>query len=256
MSQTHIETYAKFKIHPGKMEEFKTRLQALVKQVRANEPRTMRYDWFVCDDKYEAVAMDCYVDEDAMFAHQKNAGPFHRAVLEVSDMSVEFLGIPTQGALDAVKKFGPQFFEFDSGLDQGPGALRFTPSSGTPSIEHIEIYTRFQIHDGKLEEFKRDADALLAVVKEKDTGTLRYDWFYDDSKNLCIAMDTYKDAEGMFTHMKNAHDAHEKLLHLSSMTTEFLGELPPAANAAVAKYSPYILPFYAGLKSYSGGGMT
>jgi len=256
MSQTHIETYAKFKIHPGKMEEFKHRLQTLVKQVRENEPNTLRYDWFLNEDRYEAVAMDCYVDEAAMFAHQKNAGPFHRAILEVSDMSVEFLGIPTQGALDAVTKFGPQFFHFDSGLEGQPGAVKFSPKPGTPSTEHIEIYTRFQIHEGKLDEFKRDAKELLGVVKEKDTGTVRYDWFYDDEKRLCIAMDTYKDAEGMFTHMKNAHDAHEKLLHLSDMTTEFLGELPPPAKEAVGKYDPYILPFYVGLKDYSSGAMT
>jgi len=256
MSQTHIETYAKFKIHPGKLEEFKTRLAALAPRVRENEPNTLRYDYFLNEEKCEAVAMDYYGDSHAMFAHQQNAGPFHRALLECSDMSVEFLGIPTDDAVDAVKKFGPQFFVFDKGLDDVPGALRFTREPGTPSTEHIEIYTRFHIHDGKLEEFKKGADEILATVKEKDTGTLRYDWFYDDSKNICIAMDTYKDADGMFNHMQNCHAPHSKLLELSTMTTEFLGELPAAAKEAVTKYSPYILPFHAGLKSYSAGGMT
>ena len=89
---------------------------------------------------------------------------------------------------------------------------------------------------------------LIPIVSSKDPGTTRYDWFYDDEKLQCVAMDCYKDTPSMFAHMKNAHDVHELLFDHSTMVTEFLGELPEEAKAAVARYNPYIRPLYAGLK--------
>jgi quinol monooxygenase YgiN len=120
-------------------------------------------------------------------------------------------------------------------------------SSG--SAGPIEIYTGFAIQPGQLAQFKRLAVELTNVVRAKDLGTTRYDWFYNDAQHVCIAMDTYVDAPAMFAHMKNCHEAHEKLLPLSTMTTEFLGELPSVAMQAVAKYQPYILKFLCGLQS-------
>jgi len=41
----------------------------------------------------------------------------------------------------------------------------------------LQISTTFKIAEGKLEEFKQLAIECMNQVKEKDTGTLRYDWF-------------------------------------------------------------------------------
>ena len=62
------------------------------------------------------------------------------------------------------------------------------------------------------------------------------------------------DPASMFSHMRNCHEAHNKLLHHSTMVTEFLGALPMAAMQAVAKYDPYIAPVLVGLRAYSSGG--
>ena len=79
-------------------------------------------------------------------------------------------------------------------------------------------------------------DAVLATEQD-----------FSDWVSTCL-MDCYKDTPSMFAHMKNAHDVHELLFDHSTMVTEFLGELPDEAKAAVARYNPYILPLYAGLR--------
>ena len=143
---------------------------------------------------------------------------------------------------------------FAYGMQARSGIQCVARPAGRQPTEHIEIYTHFALHPGKLDVFKRDAAALLEVVKQKDTGTSRYDWFYDDANLTAVAADTYDDPASMFSHMRNCHEAHNKLLHHSTMVTEFLGTLPLAAMQAVAKYDPYIAPFLVGLRAYSSGG--
>jgi quinol monooxygenase YgiN len=252
----HIETYAKFAIHSGKLNEFKQRVATLVKVVRERDSATLRYDWFINEEKNEAVAMDTYKDETAMYAHQKNAGHYLGEVLECADMAVEFLGMPSAPAREKIAKFKPRLFAFHSGLEKDSAARNFLPDGAGIGGNHIEIFTRFTIEHGKMDWFRTRASQLLEVVREKDPGTLRYDWFYDEANHECIAMDSYQDAPGLFAHMKNAHDKHSELLRHSSVFTEFLGALPNEAMTAVAKYNPNILPFYRGLKPYSSGGFV
>jgi hypothetical protein len=44
---------------------------------------------------------------------------------------------------------------------------------------------------GKLEEFKGLAAQCMQSVRERDLGTLQYDWFFNDTHTECVARDTY-----------------------------------------------------------------
>lgn len=244
-----IETYAKFTIHDGKLDEFKERVNAIVAAVREKDPGTLRYDWYIHEESMESIAMDAYLTENAMYAHQSNCKDLHAAVRDCSDMVVEFLGMPSPQGISAVSKFGPKLLDFDGGLKEHSGALDFSPYFCLPGSGNIEIMTRFNVQPGKMDIFKKAARELLQVVREKDTGTFRYDWFYNEADNECIAMDTYIGAAGMFGHMKNAHEKHSELLQYSTLITEFLGELPDEAMEAVSKYNPKIFSFFDGLAS-------
>jgi quinol monooxygenase YgiN len=244
-----IETYAKFSIHEGKLNEFKDRVNAIVQAVRDEDPGTLRYDWYIHEDSMEAIAMDAYLTEKAMYAHQQNCKDLHLAVRGCSDMAVEFLGMPSPQGVEAVTKFGPKLLSFGGGLKDSTGALDFSPYFCLPYSGCIEIMTRFVVEPGKMDIFRRTATELLDVVREKDPGTFRYDWFYNEADNECIAMDTYIDAPGMFAHMKNAHEKHSELMEYSTLITEFLGDLPDEAMAAVGKYNPKIFKYFDGMAS-------
>ena len=41
----------------------------------------------------------------------------------------------------------------------------------------FEVTARLQVREGELEGFKEQAAEMMRQTREKDTGTLRYDWF-------------------------------------------------------------------------------
>ena len=249
-----IEAYARVKVHQGCEDEFRDTISPLIAGVRENEPGTLRYDWFTDKDGAEYFSFDTYADEAAMLAHQRNSGKQFMRVLALADISVELLGAPAAKPDDRPAPFRQQRYSFAYGLGEHSAAANFTADARDSQTEHLEICSKFQIEPGRLDEFKSCAAAVLEVVKDKDPGTIRYDWFYDDANLQCLAMDSYRDADAMFAHMGNASTPHARLLEIATTDTEFLGALSQRAYAAIAKYQPRIWTFHDGLKAYSSGG--
>lgn len=87
-----IFTIARFKIHPGNQEEFKKLANECVDIVKAREPNTLFYEWFLNNEETECVAIDCYTDFDAMWTHVQNIGPLMRRLMVISDRHLEIYG--------------------------------------------------------------------------------------------------------------------------------------------------------------------
>jgi hypothetical protein len=49
-------------------------------------------------------------------------------------------------------------------------------------MSNLQGIVKMKIHEGKLNEFKELASLCMAVVKEKDKNTLRYDGFFNNAK--------------------------------------------------------------------------
>jgi quinol monooxygenase YgiN len=236
-----IEIHARLTGRTGGFHAVKRIAGAIVVAARQPGSGVARCDWYANDAKRECVAMIEHATAATMQAHYAAAGNHYQALLLHASGALDIFGAPDASTWAALEGYGLRIFQYADRL--GAPAVR------NAAVPRIEIYTGFAIQPGQLAQFKRLAVELTNVVRAKDLGTTRYDWFYNDAQNACIAMDTYVDAPAMFAHMKNCHDAHEKLLPLSTMTTEFLGELPDVAMQAVAKYQPYILKFLYGLQS-------
>ncbi len=73
-------------------------------------------------------------------------------------------------------------------------------------MSELQVTVRLTIHDGKLSEFKEVAAHLMQSVREKDSGTLQYDWFFNADQTECVVRETYRDSEAVFEHMANAGD--------------------------------------------------
>lgn len=129
----------------------------------------------------------------------------------------------------------------EDGADLAFGfGLASAPPAETPP--GIEIVTRFSIAAGQEAAFREQAQLLTDLVRARDPGTARYDWFFSGDGRSSVALDTYADTAGMLAHMANAHALHAGLLDIATMQTEFLGDPPADAWAAVAKYDPFVLP--------------
>ena len=119
----------------------------------------------------------------------------------------------------------------------------------------FEVTARIKIRDGELEGFKQQAAEIMRQVKEKDTKTLRYDWFIDDDGTQCEVREGYVDADAVLEHAQHIAEAREKLFRDFAYDHDMTlyGEPSPALAAAfealgsAVKYTKY--SFFQGLEA-------
>jgi len=92
-NSSEILGIARFKIHEGKLEEYKRLSAKAMEIVRAREPGTLQYDTYFNDDESECVIIERYRDSDAAMEHAANLNEVSAAVLEaVTVVHGEVLG--------------------------------------------------------------------------------------------------------------------------------------------------------------------
>ena len=90
-------------------------------------------------------------------------------------------------------------------------------------MKEIQATALLKIHDGKLDQFKRIAEACVQIVREKDTGTLQYDWFLNHDETICEVREKYKDSDAVLEHMGNLGNTLGELLSTCQMDLEICG---------------------------------
>lgn len=74
-------------------------------------------------------------------------------------------------------------------------------------MSRFEARAHLKVRDGQLEGFKRQAAEMMRVTREKDTGTLAYDWFFSKDGTECEVHEAYVDADALVEHALNVRDA-------------------------------------------------
>jgi len=80
----------------------------------------------------------------------------------------------------------------------------------------FEVSARMTVREGKLDEFKRQAAECIRQTKEKDTKTIRYDWFLSGDQTECEIRETYESADGLVEHRLHIGEALDKLFRESA----------------------------------------
>lgn len=75
----------------------------------------------------------------------------------------------------------------------------------------LKLHAHMKIRPGQLEGFKQQAAECIRLTKEKDTRTLRYDWFISRDGTECEVHEAYVSSEGLIEHDANIRDARGKL---------------------------------------------
>jgi len=88
----------------------------------------------------------------------------------------------------------------------------------------LDLIARFRIPEGRLEDFKPLAAQCLAAVREKDPGTLRYDWYLDESGTDGVVIETYESSEALLAHVETVQEPLGKALEFASLSLELYGE--------------------------------
>jgi len=75
----------------------------------------------------------------------------------------------------------------------------------------LELGAHMTVRPGQLEGFKKQAAECIRITKEKDTHTLRYDWFLSLDETECEVREAYTDPEGLIEHNRNILEARTTL---------------------------------------------
>ena|SRR5688572_4860136 len=102
----------------------------------------------------------------------------------------------------------------------------------------FEVVARMTIRPGMLEGFKKQAAECIRITKEKDTRTLRYDWFITPDGTECEVRETYTHPDALIEHNSNILEARNRLFaeYADNHFMTFYGEPTPRLAALLAAH--------------------
>jgi quinol monooxygenase YgiN len=108
----------------------------------------------------------------------------------------------------------------------------------------FEVAARLKVRDGELDGFKQQAAEMMRLTREKDTKTLRYDWFLSDDGAECEVREGYVDADGLIEHARHVAEAREELFRSFAYDHDMTlyGEPSPALAELIEKLAG-VVPF-------------
>jgi len=75
----------------------------------------------------------------------------------------------------------------------------------------LEVFAHLTVRPGQLEGFKKQAAECIRITREKDTRTLRYDWFLTSDGTECEVHESYTGPEGLIEHNSHILEARNRL---------------------------------------------
>lgn len=114
-------------------------------------------------------------------------------------------------------------------------------------MNNLQITARFQIHDGKLTDFKKLAEECLSIVKAKDKDRLQYDWYFDSAQTECVLREAYPDSNALLTHLGNIGEVFGKLLAVGDFSAEVYGQPSEELQKAISSLKIKSYTYYQGM---------
>jgi quinol monooxygenase YgiN len=90
-----LQGIARYKIHEGKLEEFKRLSAQCMEIVRTKDTGTLQYEIYFSDDQSECIVLERYRDSDALIEHLEHIGDLMEAIVATGSVSGELLGGPS-----------------------------------------------------------------------------------------------------------------------------------------------------------------
>lgn len=120
-----LQITARFKIHDGRLNEFKRLAEQCISIVKEKDQRTLQFDWFLDQHGTECVLREAYPDSDALLSHLGNIGELFGELRTLGDFSAEVYGKPSEALMNATNGLDLRIYSFYQGLgDRGDVNLR------------------------------------------------------------------------------------------------------------------------------------
>jgi len=111
-------------------------------------------------------------------------------------------------------------------------------------MNEIRLIARLKIHPGKFDELEEVVSECIRLTREKDRGTLQYDFYLSEDWSECTVLENYRDSAAVLEHLHHLAPAIEKIMGLGEMTFEVYGNPTPELRAALEDESTRFFPTY------------
>lgn len=205
-----LELSARFKVREGKLDGFEQLVADIISRAKQKDPGTIRFDWFLSKEKSECEVREEYVDPQAFVQHKINTAEATNTLFSdfADDHRVSIYGDPPPPFVERVEQtpMGKTvtWYRFFQGLGPEPASFR----NSTPGFE---VGAHMTVRPRQAEGFRNQAAEMLRQTREKDTRTLRYDWFLSRDGLECDVREAYLDAQGLIEHSANIFEARNFL---------------------------------------------
>jgi quinol monooxygenase YgiN len=193
----NLEVIARLKIRPGQLEGFKSQAAEILRVTQEQDTHTLRCDWFLNENGTACEVHELFPNEQGLIEHKMNTMAATVVLFRdyAFDHHASIYGEVSQGFIDLVTaRMGPPaVFAFTQGLDS-PASVE------GGAMGHLQVIARVKVRPGQLEGFTTQAAEILRLAQDKDTQTLRYDWFLNQGKTECEVHEAYLREEGLIEH--------------------------------------------------------
>lgn len=121
MKNNQIHIRAEFIIKDRKIDEFKKLIQDMSQMVKANEPDTIDYEFYLNSDETKCIVHETYANSEAAFAHAtSNASQtILSKVFSVASMSrFDVYGSPSKELQNMITRLNPQIYNLFTGFSR------------------------------------------------------------------------------------------------------------------------------------------
>ena len=202
----NLEVIARLKIRPGQPEGFTSQAAEILRITREQDKHTLRCDWFINEDGTQCEVHELFPNEQGLIEHKMNTMGATAVLFRdyAFDHHATIYGEVSQDFIDLVaKRMGPPaVFAFTQGLDS-PASVQGGATG------HLQVIARVKVRPGQLEGFKTQAAEILRLAQQKDTQTLRYDWFLNKDGTDCEVHEAYLSEEGLIEHNQHVVAARD-----------------------------------------------
>jgi quinol monooxygenase YgiN len=202
----NLEVIARLKIRPGQLEGFKSQAAEILRATREKDTHTLRCNWFISEDGTACEVHELFPGEQGLIEHKMNTIAATAVLFRdyAFDHHATIYGEVSQDFIDLVtKRMGPPtVFAFTQGLDS-------SASVQGDVIDRLQVIARVKVRPGQLEGFTTQAAEILRLAQEKDTQTLRYDWFLNKDGTHCEVHEAYLSEEGLIEHNQHVVAARD-----------------------------------------------
>jgi quinol monooxygenase YgiN len=229
-----FEVTARLKIRDGELDGFKQQAAEVMRQAKAKDTKTLRYDWFISDDGAQCEVREGYVDADGLLEHSDHVGEARAELFRdfAYDHDMTLYAEPSPALADAFEAMAGHVTVHRYSLFQG---LDSKSSRGAGTHRAIfEASARLKIREGELEQFKRQVAEIMSQTQQQDAKPLCYDWFLSDDGTECEVREAYVAADALLEQQRRIGEAKAKLFRfVTGHSMTFYGEPSPALAAAL-----------------------